>query len=116
MPDKPLKGAVVDLWYNDWVPKPNIKVVFIQTTLILLMDHLQYPYGIPRPLPNPVSDVVMSVNIHREAEGLCVPDSATVVAEHPLLLRGVISGQGIGCDGCCLHELRVHGLALVIPL
>ena len=47
MPDKPLKEAVMGLWYNDSVPKPNIKVVLNQMTLILLMDCLQHPYGIP---------------------------------------------------------------------
>ena len=47
MPDKPLKEAIVGLWYNDSVPKPNIKVLFIQMTLILLTDRSRHPYGIP---------------------------------------------------------------------
>ena len=28
-PDNPLKEAIVGLWYDASVPKPNIKVVFI---------------------------------------------------------------------------------------
>ena len=44
-PDEPLKEAVVGLWYDDLVPKPNIKVVFVQMTLILLTDHLRHPMG-----------------------------------------------------------------------
>ena len=47
MPDEPPKEAIVGLWYNDLVPKPNIKVVFAQMTLVLLMDCSQHPYGIP---------------------------------------------------------------------
>ena len=47
MPDDPLKEAVVGLWYDASVPKPNIKVVFIQMTLIFFADRLQHPYGIP---------------------------------------------------------------------
>ena len=45
-PDNPLKEAVVGLWYDALVPKPNIKVVFVQSTLILLTDCLWHPYGI----------------------------------------------------------------------
>ena len=66
VPDNPLKGAVVGLWYNGSVPKPNIKVVFVQTTLILLMDCSRHPYGIPRPLLDPAADVVRGVDIHGE--------------------------------------------------
>ena len=66
-PDKHLKEAVVGLWNDAPVPKPNIKVVFVQTTLILLVDRSQYPYGIPRPLFNPVVDVFGCVDIHGEA-------------------------------------------------
>ena len=46
-PDDPLKEAVVGLWYNASVPKPNVKVVFFQTTLILFTDCSWHPYGIP---------------------------------------------------------------------
>ena len=55
---RPLKEAIVGLWYNAFVPKPNVKVVFIQTTLILFADCSQHPYGILRPLLDPVADVV----------------------------------------------------------
>ena len=65
--DKPLKETVMGLWYNDSVPKPNIKVIIIQTTLILLMVRLWHPYGIPQPLPDPVADVIRHVDIHGEA-------------------------------------------------
>ena len=65
-PDEPLKEAVVGLWYDDLVPKPNIKVVFVQMTLILLTDCSWHPYGIPKPLPDPVADVFRSVDIHGE--------------------------------------------------
>ena len=66
MPDEPLKEAVVGLWYDDSVPKPNIKVIFVQMTLILLTDRSWDPYGILRPLPDPVADVVWHVDVHRE--------------------------------------------------
>ena len=66
MPDNPLKEAVVGLWYNASVPKPNVKVVFVQTTLILLTDCSWHPYGIPRPLLDPAVDVVRGVDIHGE--------------------------------------------------
>ena len=46
VPDNPLKEAVMGLWYDASVPKPNVKVVFIQTTLILLTDCSWHPYGI----------------------------------------------------------------------
>ena len=65
-PDNPLKEAVVGLWYNALVPKPNVKVVFVQTTLILLTDCWQHPYGIPRPFLDPTADVVGGVDIHGE--------------------------------------------------
>ena len=38
VPDEPLKEAILGLWYDDSVLKPDIKVIFIQTTLVLLMD------------------------------------------------------------------------------
>ena len=63
-PDDPLKEAVVGLWYNASVPKPNVKVVFVQTTLILLTDCSRHPYGIPRPFLDPTADVVGGVDIH----------------------------------------------------
>ena len=66
VPDNPLKEAVVGLWYDASVPKPNVKVVYIQMTLILLTDCSQHPYGIPRPLLTPTADVVRGVNIHSE--------------------------------------------------
>ena len=66
VPDDPLKEAVVGLWYNASVPKPNVKVIFVQTTLILLMDCSWHPYGIPRPFLNPMVDVVGGVDIHGE--------------------------------------------------
>ena len=47
LPDESLKEAIMGIWYDDSVPKPNIKVVFIQTTLILLTDCSWHPYGIP---------------------------------------------------------------------
>ena len=47
MPDNPLKEAVVGLWYDASVPKPNIKVIFVQMTLIFFMGHSWHPYGIP---------------------------------------------------------------------
>ena len=47
MPDNPLKEAVVGLWYDALVPKPNVKVIFVQMSLILLMDCSRHPYGIP---------------------------------------------------------------------
>ena len=65
-PDNPLKEAVVGLWYDALVPKPNVKVIFVQTTLILLTDCLQHPYGIPRPLLDPAADVIRGVDIHGE--------------------------------------------------
>ena len=46
MPDDPLKEAIMGLWYDASVPKPNVKVVFVQTTLILLTDCSWHPYGI----------------------------------------------------------------------
>ena len=54
-PDDSLKEAIVGLWYDASVPKPNIKVIFIQTTLIFFVqttliffvDHSRHPYGIP---------------------------------------------------------------------
>ena len=72
MPDDPLKEAIVGLRYYASVPKPNIKVLFVQmtlflfvqTTLILFMDCSLHPYGIPRPLLNPVADVIGGVDIH----------------------------------------------------
>ena len=45
--DDPLKEATVGLWYDASVPKPNIKVVFVQMTLIFFADHSWHPYGIP---------------------------------------------------------------------
>ena len=98
------------------IPKPNIKVIFIQMTLILLTDHLWHPYGILRPLPDPVADVIWHVDIHREVEGLHISDGAMVAAEHPTLLRGAIGHWGIGGNGCCLYEPRVCGLTLIVPL
>ena len=65
-PDDPLKEAVVGLWYNASVPKPNVKVIFVQTTLILLTDCSWHPYGIPRPFLDPTADVVGGVDIHGE--------------------------------------------------
>ena len=65
-PDNPLEEAIVGLWYDAPVPKPIIKVVFVQTTLILFVDCSQHPSGIPQPLLDPVVDVVGSVNIHGE--------------------------------------------------
>ena len=65
-PDNPLKEAVVGLWYDASVPKPNVKVIFVQTTLILLTDCSQHPYGIPQPLLDPAADVVRGVDIHGE--------------------------------------------------
>ena len=65
-PDYPLKEAVMGLWYNASVPKPNVKVVFIQTALILLTDCSWHPYGIPRPFLNPTVDVIGGVDIHGE--------------------------------------------------
>ena len=65
-PDDPLKEAVVGLWYNASVPKPNVKVVFIQTTLILFTDCSRHPYGIPRPFLDPTADVVRGVDIDGE--------------------------------------------------
>ena len=65
-PDNPLKEAVMGLWYDALVPKPNVKVVFIQTTLILLTDCSRHPYGIPQPLLDPAADVVRGVDIHSE--------------------------------------------------
>ena len=47
MPDDPLQEAVMGLWYDTSVPKPNVKVVFVQTTLVLLVDRSQHPYRIP---------------------------------------------------------------------
>ena len=47
VPDDPLKEAVVGLWYDASVPKLNVKVVFVQMTLILLTDCSRHPYGIP---------------------------------------------------------------------
>ena len=66
VPDDPLKEAIVGLWYNASVPKPNVKVIFVQTTLILLTDCSQHPYGIPRPFLDPMVDVVGGVDIHSE--------------------------------------------------
>ena len=54
-PDDPLKEAVVGLQYNASVPKPNIKVIFVQTTLIFFADRSQHPYGILRPFFDPVA-------------------------------------------------------------
>ena len=47
VPDNPLKEAIVGLWYDASVPKPNIKVVLVQTTLIFFVDRSRHPYGIP---------------------------------------------------------------------
>ena len=115
-PDKPLEEAVVGLWYDASVPKPNIKVVFVQMTLILLVDLSWHPHGIPWPLFDPVVDVVRCVDIHGELQGLSVPEGAVVVAKHPTLLRGVIHRRHIAGNGSRLHEPGVHGLAFVIPL
>ena len=65
-PDNPLKEAVVGLWYNASVPKPNVKVVFVQTTLIFFTDCSWHPYGIPQPFLDPTADVVGGVDIHSE--------------------------------------------------
>ena len=46
-PDDPLEEAIVGLWYNASVPKPNVKVVFVQMTLIFFTDCSWHPYGIP---------------------------------------------------------------------
>ena len=116
VPDEPLKEAVMGLWYNDLVPKPNIKVIFIQTTLILLTDCSRHPYGMLQPLPNPVADVFRGVDIHGGVWGLCVPDSVVVAAKHPTLLGGAICCRGVAGNGSYLHEPRVCGLTLVIPL
>ena len=104
MPDDHLKEAVVGLWYNASVPKPNIKVIFIQTTLVLLADCLWHPYGIPQPLPNPVTDVIGRVHFLGEEERLCVLDGMTMVVIHPTLL------------GSALGHWGVRGLTLIVPL
>ena len=116
LPDEPLKEAIMGLWYDDSVPKPNIKVIFIQTTLILFTGHSWHPCGILQPLPDPIVDVVRCVDIHGEAEGLHISDSATVAVKHPTLFGGVLGHQGVCGDGCCLHKPRVHDLTLVVPL
>jgi len=41
VPHEPLKEAVVGLWYDDAIPKPNIKVIHIQMTLAILTDGLR---------------------------------------------------------------------------
>ena len=116
VPDNPLEEAVVGLWYDASVPKPNIKVVFIQTTLIFFTDCSWHPYGIPRPFLNPAADVVGCIDIHHKAQELHVPEGAMVAAIHPTLLRGAIHHRGAAGDGHCLHKLGVHDLAFVIPL
>ena len=63
-PDDPLKEAVMGLWYDATVPKPNIKVVFVQTTLILFTDCSRHPYGIPQPFLDLTANVVRGVDIH----------------------------------------------------
>ena len=115
-PDDPLNEAIMGLWYNASVPKPNINVVFVQMTLILFTDRSQHPYGIPRPLLDPVVDVIRRVNIHGEPQWLHVPEGAVVAEIHPALLGDAICCQGIAGDGRCLHKQGVHGLAFVIPL
>ena len=99
MPDNPLKEAIMSLWYDASVPKPNIKVIFIQMTLIFFVDHSWHPYGIPQPFLNPAADVIRCVDIHCEAQGLHVPVGVMVVAIHPALLGGVICCQGVAGDG-----------------
>ena len=115
-PDDPLKEAIRGLWYNGTVPKPNIKVVFVQMTLIFFTDRSQHPYGIPRPFLDPAADVVGFVNIHCEVQGLCVPAGAMVAVIHSALLRGAIHHWGAAGDGRCLHKPGVRDLAFVIPL
>ena len=115
-PDDPLKEAVMGLWYNASVPKPNIKVVFVQTTLILIADCSRHPYGILRPLLNPAADVVGGVDIYGEPQRLRIPEGALVAVIHPTLFGVVICCRHIAGDGCYLHELGVRGLALVMPL
>ena len=116
MPDDPLKEAIVGLQYDALVPKPYIKVILIQTTLVLLTNHSQHPYGIPQPLPDPVTEVIGHVHFHGEEEGLCILDGATMVAIHPALLGGALGHQGVHGDGSRLHKPRVHDLTLVVPL
>ena len=94
-PDDPLKEAIVGLWYDASVHKPNIKVVFVQMTLIFFTDRLWHPYGIPQPFLDPAADVVGCVDIHCKAQGLCVPAGAMVVAIHPALLGGVIHRRSV---------------------
>ena len=116
MPDNPLKEAVMGLRYDASVPKPNIKVVLVQMTLIFFTDCSRHPYGIPRPFFDPMVDVDRRVDIHCEAQGLCVLARTMVAAIHPTLLSGAIHRRGVAGNGCHLHELGVHELAFVIPL
>ena len=116
MPDNPLKEAVMGLWYNASVPKPNIKVVFVQMTLIFFTDRSRHPYGILRPFFDPVVDVDGHVGIHCEAQGLCILARTMVAAIHPALLGSVIHCWGVAGDGCRLHEPGVCEYTFVIPL
>ena len=104
------------LWYDDMVPKPNIKVIHIQMTLAILMDGSWDPYGVPRPLSDPVSEVVGHLLFHMEEGGLGVPDGMPMLVEDCTLLRCVIGGQYSQGGIDCLHELGVHGGAFVVPL
>ena len=115
-PDNPLKEAVVGLWYDSSVPKPNIKVIFVQMTLILFTDRSRHLYGIPQPLFNPAADVVGGGDIHSKLQRLHVPEGVVVVVIHPALLGSVICHRGVAGNGCCLHELGVRGLTFVVPL
>ena len=63
-----------------------------------------------------MADVIGRVDIHCEAQGLCVLVCAMVAAIHPTLLGGVIHHRGVAGDGRYLHEPGVCELAFVIPL
>ena len=104
------------LWYNDVVPKPNIKVIHIQMTLATLTDSSQDPYGVLRPLSDPVSEVIGHLLFHMEEGGLGVPDGMPVLAEDCTLLRHAIGGRYGQGSIDCLHELGVCGGAFIIPL